>query len=126
MRRVTRQPQACRPGQVPLDSRRSPTRGTPMPKGYWICCYQAITDPGALAAYAVAAGPAIQAGGGRMLVRGMPAKTFEAGKAERTVVIEFDSVEQAIATYESAAYREASDKLKNAAVRDIRIVPGAA
>ena len=47
-----------------------------------------------LAAYAKLAGPALQAGGGRFLARGMPAKVYERGIAERTVLLEFDSVQR--------------------------------
>jgi len=71
-----------------------------MAKGYWIATYRSIEDPEALAAYARIAGPAIWAAGGRNLVRGTPAKTFEAGLALRTVVIEFESVAIASAAYE--------------------------
>lgn len=95
-----------------------------MAKGYWITAYRKVHDPEKLAAYAKLAGPAIQAAGGRFLARGAAAKTFEAGLQERTVLIEFDSVAQAVATYESKAYREALDALGNGAERDIRIVEG--
>lgn len=97
-----------------------------MAKAYWIACYRSITNPDALAAYAKLALPAIQAGGGRFLVRGMPAKVYEAGLNQRTVMIEFDSVEQAIAAHDSPAYQEALRALgKGAAERDMRIVEGA-
>jgi len=46
-----------------------------MAKGYSITTYRAIHDPNALAAYAKLAGPAVQAFGGRFLVRGNPVKT---------------------------------------------------
>ena len=95
-----------------------------MAKAYWIACYRSISDPDALAAYAKVGGPAIQAGGGRFLVRGTPAKTYEAGLSQRTVVIEFDSVAQAVATHDSAGYQEALKLLGNAAERDLRIVEG--
>ena len=64
-----------------------------MAKAYWIAFYHSIKDPEAMAAYAKLALPAIQGGGGRFLVRGMPAKTYEAGLNERTVMIEFDGVQ---------------------------------
>ena len=89
-----------------------------MAKAYWIACYHAD----ALAAYAKLAAPAIQAAGGRFLVRGMPAKTYEAGLTQRVVVIEFDSVAQATAAHDSAGYQAALKELGNAAERDIRIV----
>ena len=97
-----------------------------MPKAYWIACYRSVSDPDALAAYAKLAGPAIAAGGGRFLARGTAAHAYEDGLLERTVLIEFDSVEQAVALHDSAAYQEALKALGDGAVRDLRIVPGAA
>lgn len=96
-----------------------------MAKGYWVTFYRSISNPDAVAEYAKLAGPAIQAGGGKFLSRGMPAKTLEAGLAMRSVVLEFDSVEKAIATYESPDYQAAAKLLKGAAERDIRILEGA-
>jgi uncharacterized protein (DUF1330 family) len=98
-----------------------------MAKAYWIALYRSIKNPEALAAYAKLAGPAIQAAGGRFLVRGMPARTYEAGLNQRAVVIEFDSVQQAIAAHDSPAYQEALKALGSDAVeRDMRIVEGVA
>lgn len=93
-----------------------------MPKAYWISTYRSISDPAALAEYARIAGPAIQAAGGRFLARGLPAKVYEAAVNERAVLIEFDSVEQAVATHDSPAYQLALQALGDGAVRDIRIV----
>lgn len=95
-----------------------------MPKAYWISCYREIIDPDKLAAYAKIAGPAIEAGGGRYLCRGMPAHVYESGVLERTVLIEFDSVEKAIAVHDSPAYQQALAALQGGVVRDLRIVPG--
>jgi len=55
----------------------------------------------------------------------MPAKTFESGLNQRSVVIEFDSVERAITTYESPAYQAALKVLEGAVERDLRILEGA-
>jgi len=93
-----------------------------MAKASWIAAYRSVRDPKALAAYAELAGPAIRAAGGRNLVRGMPARTLEAGLNQRTVVIEFDSVESAIAAYNSPAYQAAHKLLGDTVERDIRIV----
>ena len=95
-----------------------------MAKAYWISIYRRINDPAALAAYAKLAGPAIEAAGGRFIARGMPAKVYEAGVNERTVVIEFDGVAQAIAAHDSPAYAEALRALGDGAEREIRIVEG--
>ena len=95
-----------------------------MAKGYWITIYHAVSDPAALSEYAQHAGPAIEAAGGHILARGVPTKTYEAGEVQRVVIIEFDSVEKAIAAYESAAYQAAFRILGNGAKREIRIVEG--
>jgi uncharacterized protein (DUF1330 family) len=95
-----------------------------MPKAYWISCYRQISDPNKLAAYANLAGPAIEGGGGRFLARSSAARAYEDGRLERTVIIEFDSVEQAIAVHDSADYKLALAALEDGAVRDLRIVPG--
>ena len=95
-----------------------------MAKAYWVATYRSISNPDALAAYAKIGGPAIQKGGGRFLARGMPAQVYESGLVQRTVVIEFDSVAQAIATHDSPDYQEALRVLGNAAERDLRIIEG--
>ena len=95
-----------------------------MAKAYWVATYRSISNPDALAAYAKLAGPAIAAGGGRMLARGMPAQVYEAGLQQRTVLIEFDSVEAARGAHDSPAYQEALAALAGGADRDIRIVEG--
>jgi uncharacterized protein (DUF1330 family) len=96
-----------------------------MPKAYMVVQYRKIRNQAALDAYAKIAGPAITAAGGRFLVRGSPAKTYELGMKERTVVVEFDSVEKARAAYEGPEYAKALAALgKDAAERDMRIVEG--
>jgi uncharacterized protein (DUF1330 family) len=95
-----------------------------MPKAYWISAYRAIHDADALAAYAKLAGPALQAAGGRFLARGMPAQTYEHGIAQRTVLLQFDSVAQAVAAHDSPGYQEALRALGNAVERDLRIIEG--
>jgi uncharacterized protein (DUF1330 family) len=95
-----------------------------MAKAYWIATYRSIHDREALAAYAKLAGPALQKAGGRVLARGTPEKVYESGLSERTVLLEFDSVAQAIAAHDSPAYQEALRVLGNAVDRDMRIVEG--
>jgi uncharacterized protein (DUF1330 family) len=92
---------------------------------YWINFYREIKDEAKVAAYAELAGPALRAAGGTFLARGLPAHTYEAGENNRTVMIEFESVEAALAAHDSPAYQEAMDALGDGAVRDLRIVPGA-
>ena len=93
-----------------------------MAKAFWIAFYHSISDPDAMARYAELARPAVESGGGRFIARGMPSKVFEAGKEQRVVMIEFDSVAQAIAAHDSQAYKEALDAMGDAAIRDMRIV----
>jgi uncharacterized protein (DUF1330 family) len=98
-----------------------------MAKAYWVVIYHAIKDPEALAAYAKIAAPAVQAAGGRFIVRGAAARAYEGDKGElRTVVVEFDSLEKAIAVHDGAAYQRALKVLGDGAARDFRIVEGAA
>ena len=98
------------------------TKEKPMAKVYWIAAYRSVSNPEALAAYAKLAGPAIVAAGGKILARGAAAAVKEQGLKERTVLIEFESMEKAMAAYESPAYKEALAALgPSAAERDIRI-----
>jgi uncharacterized protein (DUF1330 family) len=93
-----------------------------MPKAYWINTVRSISDPVRLADYIALAGPAMASSGGRFLARGEPVRAFEAGVLERTTLIEFDSVDQAVAAYESPAYQHARAVLGDAAERDVRII----
>ena len=95
-----------------------------MPKGYWVSAYRSISDPEKLAAYNKLAPLAVKAGGGRVLSRGSRVVAHDAGIAERTVLIEFDSFEQAVAAHESAAYQEALAALSDGVERDFRIIEG--
>ncbi len=95
-----------------------------MGRAYWICFYRQIKDPQKLAAYARLAGPAIEEGGGKFLARATAAYAFEAGQLERTVVIEFPSLEQARAVHDGTPYQAALAALGDGAVRDLRFVAG--
>ena len=97
-----------------------------MAKAYLVTTYRNISNPDALAEYAKLAGPVMESAGGRFLVRGMPCKTYEAGLNQRTIVLEFDSVERAIAAFNGDAYKAALKVLGNGAERDIRLVEGVA
>jgi uncharacterized protein (DUF1330 family) len=95
-----------------------------MTKAYWINTFTAVHDTAKLDAYVKLAGPAMRAAGGRFLARGNPAAAFELGTTERTTLIEYDSVEQAVAAYHSPAYQEALAVLGDGAEREIRIIEG--
>jgi len=106
--------------------RKSKSVRTIMPgPGYWITTYKSISSPDKLAQYAKLALPAIESGGGRFLVRSpAPNAVYEAGLTQRTVVIKFESVEKAVATYDSPAYKEALVALQGGCEREIRICEG--
>lgn len=96
-----------------------------MAKAYWISAYRTINDQHALNEYAKLAGPSLSAAGGRFLARGMPSAVKENGEQMRTVLVEFDSLDAALAAYDSPGYKEALAALgSNAVVRDIRIIEG--
>jgi uncharacterized protein (DUF1330 family) len=96
-----------------------------MPKAYLISAYQEVNNQDALAAYAKLAAPALTAAGGKFLARGMPSVVKESGNMQRTVLIEFESLQAAMQAYESNAYQLAMKELVgNAVVRDIRIIEG--
>jgi uncharacterized protein (DUF1330 family) len=97
-----------------------------MAKAYWVTTYRSISNPDALAAYSKLAGPAVLAAGGKFLVRGMPAEAWESGMKQRTVVVEFPSLKQALAAHDTAGYQEALKALGKGNVdRDMRVVEGA-
>ena len=96
-----------------------------MPKAYWVVTYRSVKNPEAWQAYAKLAAPAIQSAGGRFLIRNKPAKTYEAGMPERVVLVEFDSLDQAVACHDTPAYKEALKALGAGNVeRDMRVVEG--
>jgi uncharacterized protein (DUF1330 family) len=69
----------------------------------------------------------LAAAGGKFLIRNKPAKTYEAGMNERVVLVEFDSLDQAIAAHESPGYKEALKALGTGNIeRDMRVVEGVA
>lgn len=89
---------------------------------YQITIYKEIIDPDKVAAYAAIAGPAITAGGGTFVARGIPVATKEHGEVSRTVIIKWPDLETAYAAFASDAYVEALGKLEGGAIRDIRYV----
>ena len=97
-----------------------------MKKGYWVNVYRSVSDESALKAYGALALPAVEAFGGRFLTRSTSQiEAHEAGLKQRTIIVEFDSYEDALAARHSEAYQEALQALGNGAERDVRIVEGA-
>jgi uncharacterized protein (DUF1330 family) len=96
-----------------------------MKKGYWVVAYRSISDESALNAYAALAGQAVQSFGGRYLTMGTSQiQAHEAGLRLRTIIVEFDSYEIALAAHASEAYQKALQTLGAGAERDYRIVEG--
>ncbi len=97
-----------------------------MKKGYWVVAYHSVSDEAALKAYGALVPPIIESFGGTILVRAAsPVQVHEAGLSQRTVVIEFDSVDTALKAYASEAYQHALQVLGSAVHRDFRIAEGA-
>jgi uncharacterized protein (DUF1330 family) len=95
-----------------------------MPKAYAVVSYRSTPDPQKLAAYSELALPAVAPFGARILARGNAARAFEHGLKERTVIVEYPSLENALAAYRSAGYAQALRALGGGIVRDFRIVEG--
>jgi len=93
-------------------------------KAYWVVTYRSIKNEKARGEYARIAVPALEKAGGRFLAAGMPAKAWESGMIQRVVLVEFDSLEKAIAAHDTPAYKEALRALGDAADRDMRVVEG--
>ena len=94
-----------------------------MSVAYWIA-HVTVTDEEAYARYAALAGPAIAAHGGEFLARGGRHRQLEGRDHARNVLARFASFEDAVACYESGAYREALAHAEGAAERDLVIVEG--
>jgi uncharacterized protein (DUF1330 family) len=96
-----------------------------MKKGYWVTVYRSVKDEATLKEYGKLATQAMQAGGGKTLIRTSDAiEPHEGGLKQRVVVTEFESFEKAKAAYHGPAYQAALKVLGSAAERDLRIVEG--
>ncbi len=91
---------------------------------YWIARVK-IVNQEKFAEYAKRAAPAITKAGGRFLARGGEHVTLEGQDYPRQVVIEFASLAQARACYQSPEYQTARAFLKGGAVeRELSLVEG--
>lgn len=96
---------------------------TSSPKAYWIARVT-ITDPKAYAGYQALAPKAFAKYRARFPARGGEAVTCEGQEWERQVVIEFDSLKDARACYDSPEYIAARESRKDACRAEIFIVEG--
>jgi uncharacterized protein (DUF1330 family) len=94
-----------------------------MSDAYLFVSYKQAADPSRLAAYGALAVRAIEQFGGTVIARAEPSHIYEAGQSELTVLVRFNSVDEATALYDSAIYREALAALGSGASRDVRIIP---
>ena len=95
-----------------------------MKKGYWVVRAKLI-DTEEYSKYKKLATEIIKKYGGQFIVRGVHQNEFENYAFDRTVVVEFESYDDAIKCYESPDYRSALVHVKDSAVRYVSIVEGA-
>ncbi|KAB7614397.1 DUF1330 domain-containing protein [Amylibacter sp. SFDW26] len=94
-----------------------------MPKGYWIA-HVTITDAGQYKTYQEIAPKAFQKYDAKFLARGSDAQTLEGDQWQRHVVIEFDSMEQALECYNSTEYKNARALRDGTCKASITIING--
>jgi uncharacterized protein (DUF1330 family) len=95
-----------------------------MPKAYVIVDVE-VTDPGKYEGYRALAGPAVEAAGGRYIVRGGATEVLEGDRVpNRVVVLEFPDMAAARAWYDSPAYVEARNAREGAATGSFIAVEG--
>ncbi len=96
-----------------------------MPKGY-IVARIVVTNPEAYAEYVKDASAAIRQYGGKPLARGGAFEQLEGEARPRNVVIEFESLDQAVTYYNSPEYQAAKAKREGAGTGHFVAVEGAA
>lgn len=95
-----------------------------MPKAYWIA-HVTVTNPDPYKLYAEGAGVAFRKYGAKILARGGRTQQLEGDGRPRNVVIEFASMDEAMACYNSPEYQTAKTHRKDAGIADLLIVEGA-
>lgn len=94
-----------------------------MAKGYWIA-HVDVNDMETYKKYVTANAAPFAEFGARFLVRGGQREVREGTARKRTVVIEFDSYETALACYESPAYQAAKDIRDPISTGDLVVIEG--
>ncbi|MCR9126042.1 MAG: DUF1330 domain-containing protein [Rhodobacteraceae bacterium] len=94
-----------------------------MAKGYWVA-HVDVDDVETYQSYVAANAAPLAEFGGRFLVRGGQRRQAEGTSRARTVVIEFDSYETALACYESPGYQAALALRAPVATSDLVIIEG--
>ena len=96
-----------------------------MPKGYWIARVD-VRDAERYQDYITTAAPALQRYGARFLARGGAFQPLEGRSRARNVVIEFPSMEAALACYRAEEYRAGKAIREMVSDADLLIVEGVA
>ena len=94
-----------------------------MAKGYWVA-HVDVDDMDIYRNYIAANAAPFAEYGARFVVRGGDQVVREGSARKRTVVIEFDSYETAVACYESTAYQDAKAIRDPVSTGDLVIVQG--
>ena len=94
-----------------------------MPKAYWIARLD-VTDDASYAEYRKLNGIAFAKYGAKFLVRGEPAQNVIGTPRKHNVVIEFASLDQARACYNSAEYQAAKVYLNKVGQTELIIIEG--
>ncbi|GGE27282.1 hypothetical protein GCM10011360_14490 [Primorskyibacter flagellatus] len=81
-----------------------------------------VTDPDSYAKYAELAGPAIAKHGGKFIARAARFVQLEGRERPRNVVARFDTVEAAVACYNSPEYQAALDHARGASERELMVI----
>ena len=98
-----------------------------MAKGYFLSAHRSEADPVKKAAYNLLARDALEKAGWKVIAMvnvGKKLTIHESGINQSTVLIEFNTYDEAINAYHSVDYQEALLALDNGADRDIRIFEG--
>lgn len=94
-----------------------------MTKGYWIA-HVTISDEDRYRDYVTASMKPLDHYGGRFVARGGNYECVEGEERPRSVIVEFDSYDQAKACYHSPDYQHACDIRKDSAKMDVIIIEG--
>ena len=92
-------------------------------KGYWIL-HVTVRDAEHYKEYVQIDTPIVESFGGKFLVRGGESTVPEGASKDRHVIVEFASLADAKACYESDAYQKAAEIRKNHADSDVILVEG--
>lgn len=94
-----------------------------MAKGYWVA-HVDVDDMDTYKHYVAANAAPFAEYGARFLVRGGQRQVREGAARKRTVVIEFDSYQTALACYDSVAYQDAKAIRDPVSTGDLVIIEG--